>query len=558
MKVIPYLFRTSRRNVLIVAGTALLGGVASAVLVAIVNASLHRHAGIALLVGSFIAVFGVKVCCSVMASRLLVRLSQESVLTLSTRICRQVTATSFRRIEEIGSARIAACLTDDVNVLANAIQGIPMLVVNVAILGGCGAYLAWLSPIAAITLAVLIGIAAGIYSVFMTRAQAAIRKARTTRDTLFRHFATLTWGIKELKLNRSRREAFLREDVGSTVAAMRDQNVTAMNLHATADAWTQVVFYGVLGVLLFVLPTLEGLTLESLTAYVFTALYIGQPLAGLIAGVPAFARGEAAFERLHDLGLALDTPEDLSASTTVDTAPPRIQFTDVFFTYRDQGSDRAFQLGPLNLELAPGEMVFVVGGNGSGKSTFVKLLTGLYTPDAGEVLVDGRPLAPTQGQAYREHFSAVYSDFFLFDRVHCAGAVSLATDAQHYLEVLDLAHKVKIEDGRFSTIELSQGQRRRLALLSAYVEDRPIYVLDEWAADQDPAFRNIFYTELLPELKRRGKTVVVVTHDDRYFRMGDRIIKLEYGKLVDWTPSAETSGQSRWAARVQPIRPARS
>jgi putative pyoverdin transport system ATP-binding/permease protein len=554
MKVIPYLFRTSRREVLVVAGTALLGGAASAALVAIVNASLHQQAGMALLVLAFVAVFAVKLFCGVMATRLLVRLAQESVVRLSTRISRQVTATSFRRIEEIGSARIAASLTDDVNVLANAIQNIPTLVVNVAILIGCGVYLAWLSPIAAVTMAVVIAIAAGLYSIFMTRAQAAIRQARATRDTLFRHFATLTWGIKELKLNRTRREAFLREDVGSTVATMRDQNVTAMNLHATADAYTQVIFYGVLGLLLFVLPTLEGLSVQSVTAYVFTALYIGQPIAGLIAGVPAFARGEAAFERLNDLGLALDSPEDAAASSPLASVPPRIQFTDVSFTYRDHSSDRAFQLGPLNLELAPGEMVFVIGGNGSGKSTFVKLLTGLYSPDAGEVLVDGRPIAADQRQAYRENFSAVYSDFFLFDRLIGAEHGSLAADAQHYLEVLDLAHKVKIEDGRFSTVALSQGQRRRLALLSAYVEDRPVYVLDEWAADQDPAFRNVFYTELLPALKRRGKTVVVVTHDDRYFRMGDRVIKLEYGKLVDWAPAGE---QGRWPARVQSIRPAR-
>ena len=153
-------------------------------------------------------------------------------------------------------------------------------------------------------------------------------------------------------------------------------------------------------------------------------------------------------------------------------------------------------------------------------------------PDSGAISMNGIAIEPGREEWYREHFSTVYSDFFLFDRVHGPGGPELAAVGERYLSSLQLEQKVRLEDGRFSTTSLSQGQRRRLALLSAYLEDRPIYVLDEWAADQDPAFRKVFYTELLPDLKRRGKTVVVVTHDDRYFKHGDRIIKLEYGKIA--------------------------
>jgi putative ATP-binding cassette transporter len=103
--------------------------------------------------------------------------------------------------------------------------------------------------------------------------------------------------------------------------------------------------------------------------------------------------------------------------------------------------------------------------------------------------------------------------------------------AHEYLERLHLNHKVTIKDGVFSTTQLSQGQRKRLALLCAYIEDRPFYLFDEWASDQDPLFKEVFYTQLLPELRSLGKAVLVITHDDRYFGVADRLIKLDYGRI---------------------------
>jgi putative ATP-binding cassette transporter len=81
-----------------------------------------------------------------------------------------------------------------------------------------------------------------------------------------------------------------------------------------------------------------------------------------------------------------------------------------------------------------------------------------------------------------------------------------------------------VKDGRLSTTRLSAGQRRRLALLQVFLDRRPVVALDEWAAEQDPIFRRVFYTELLPELQRRGATVVAITHDDRYFHIADRCV----------------------------------
>jgi putative ATP-binding cassette transporter len=161
---------------------------------------------------------------------------------------------------------------------------------------------------------------------------------------------------------------------------------------------------------------------------------------------------------------------------------------------------------------------------------------GLYEPEAGEIRVDNKPVSMAERDDYRQQFSAVFFDFYLFERLFGIEAKDLDGESQKYLDLLQLSHKLTIKNGQLSTIDLSQGQRKRVALLNAYLEDRPIYIFDEWAADQDPQFKKIFYYELVPELKNRGKTVIVISHDDRYYGLADRLIKLESGKVESDQP----------------------
>jgi putative ATP-binding cassette transporter len=172
-----------------------------------------------------------------------------------------------------------------------------------------------------------------------------------------------------------------------------------------------------------------------------------------------------------------------------------------------------------------------VGGNGSGKTTLAKLLIGLYSPEEGEIRFGGKSITDENRDEYRQSFSVVFTDFFLFDSLLGLDNINIDGDARYYLEKLQLDQTVRVSDGVLSTINVSQGQRKRLALLTAYLEDRAIYLFDEWAADQDPVFKEIFYLQLLPELKARGKTVIVISHDDRYYHVADRIIKLDYGRI---------------------------
>lgn len=191
-----------------------------------------------------------------------------------------------------------------------------------------------------------------------------------------------------------------------------------------------------------------------------------------------------------------------------------------------------FTLGPLDLVFEPGQITFIVGGNGSGKSTLAKLLTGLYVPGTGSVSLNGEKITHDNIEWFRQNSSAVFTDFHLFEDYLGFDRVGIDADVQRYLEELQIAHKVSVQDGKLSTIDLSQGQRKRLALLTALLEDRPIYLFDEWAADQEPRFREVFYSEILVDLKRRGKTVIVITHDDRYFDRADQLVKLDFGSVV--------------------------
>ena len=192
-------------------------------------------------------------------------------------------------------------------------------------------------------------------------------------------------------------------------------------------------------------------------------------------------------------------------------------------------------LGPVDLMLEQGELVFVVGGNGSGKTTLSMLLLGLYAPESGCVVLNGVEVDDDNREQYRQHFAAVFADFHLFEHLlgdDSADAEQRTAEATRYVKALGLGHKVSIVDDRFSTVDLSTGQRKRLALVSAYLDDKPFYLFDEWAADQDPTFKRVFYMELLPELKARGKTVIVITHDDAYFQQADRVLKVENGRLI--------------------------
>ena len=217
------------------------------------------------------------------------------------------------------------------------------------------------------------------------------------------------------------------------------------------------------------------------------------------------------------------------------TSFEKIEMRDIIFSYVDRHSDAAFHIGPIDFTLRSGELVFITGGNGSGKSTFLRVLAGLYHPESGEILLDGMRVNKATRDVYRELFSAIFYDYHLFRRLYGIPEPDPGELAR-LLAKFRLEDKTGITNGEFRTLDLSGGQRRRLALIVSMLEKRPIMLLDEWTAEQDPEYRRKFYDELLPEMMRAGKTVVVITHDDRYLdelHLPARRIHMEEGRIVE-------------------------
>ena len=272
------------------------------------------------------------------------------------------------------------------------------------------------------------------------------------------------------------------------------------------------------------------------------------PFESSLSLIPRSIGAAQALDRMRELGLDLAGPAPLARLQRA--APPalardfrELALDDIAFHYAaPAGEERGFGVGPVSLRLAAGEVVFLVGGNGSGKTTLAKVLCGLYAPAAGRLSVNGRPVTAAERDDYRQLFAAVFSDDALFN--YAIGAPpDCAPRVRELLRLIQLDHKVQIYEGaRFSTIDLSQGQKRRLLLLVALLEDKPVFLFDEWAADQDPFFRKLFYEEFLPQLRARGRAVLVISHDDRFYRCADRILKIEAGQLVAYDPAGAAIG----------------
>ncbi len=294
-----------------------------------------------------------------------------------------------------------------------------------------------------------------------------------------------------------------------------------------------LLFYLGIGTLLFVIPHWIPQHVGIVTTVTLIMLYLIQPVGAIMSLLPSLRQADIALRKIEQLDNAL--VEAKHSQSTVDpffrNGPLLLELQGVRHNYAGSEAD-GFMLGPLDLTVGQGEILFIIGGNGSGKTTLAMLLLGLYAPEGGVIRLNGESVTTENTDSYLRYFSAVFADFHLFEHLHGLDADGLNARALHYVKALDMAHKVNVVDGKFSTINLSTGQRKRLALVYAYLEDRPIYLFDEWAADQDPVFKRIFYAELLPELKLRGKTVIIITHDDAYFHYADRIVKLENGRLT--------------------------
>ena len=456
---------------------------------------------------------------------------------LRVRIMDLIRRSELLEIDKIGRARIVASVTSDTAVLTQASNMLCFTVQGAVLIFFVGLYVAYLSITAFLLTVVIVSGAATIFH-YKNR-QLAEQKAESAawERRLFDRLTDFLDGFKEVRLNAARSDDLFRDAL--------DVSKTAANIKIRTQAETfkmivtsQISMYVLLGAVVFVAPNLSDTLGGSSIAKTTTALlFVVGACFGLVQSIPILLNANASAYRIDRL-------EDALQSTLVDeerraiVAPKhfeRIQMRNIEFRYVDKFSDTVFKIGPIDFTLERGELVFITGGNGSGKSTFLRVFAGLYPPDSGEVFLDGRPVTDANRDEYRGLMSAIFFDYHLFQRLYGISDAEPG-EVDRLLTLFRLADKTSLTAGEFRTLDLSGGQRRRLALIVSLLEKRPIMLLDEWTAEQDPEFRGKFYDELLPELMRAGATIVVITHDDRYLdelHLPARRIKMDYGRIVE-------------------------
>ncbi|MFL6282404.1 MAG: cyclic peptide export ABC transporter [Pyrinomonadaceae bacterium] len=534
--------RLSRGLIALAILASVLAGIGYTMLIALIRDILSQ--GLSSRPGDFWRFFALCVVipvCGFASQALLLHLTSKSTYELRRQLARQILQAPLRQTERLGHHRLLAAVTQDIGSVTELVTLLPQTFTQMAMVAGCMFYFGWLSWKLLLIMIVYMAVGLLSYQLPLLKAFRYFRLAREQVDALYKAFQGLIVGTKELKLNRRRREAFLSGQFEPAAAGLRDYGTKGNAIAMAVSNWGQILFFVYIGLLLFAAPRLVSIDTQILTGYTLGVIFLITPLTMLLNQMPILERAYLAAERIEELGLTLDAaePESLAPSSPA-RAWQRLDLVDATHVYRQDGGGGGpeFKLGPVNLTLRPGELLFLIGGNGSGKTTLVKLLMGLYEPDSGEIRLDGRPVSFEERDEYRQMFSAVFFDFYLFERLLEPEAKDLNAEGRKYLDMLELSHKLEIKDGAFSTIELSQGQRKRLALLHAYLEDRPVYVFDEWAADQDPQYKQVFYHRLLPEFKARGKTVIVISHDDRYYGLADRVVKLDSGQVEYDRPTA--------------------
>ena len=472
-------------------------------------------------------------CARTASQILLIRMTQDTVYNLHVKISRQVAAMEQDSLEQLGSIPVLTVISDDVNIVSALGTQVPALVMNVSIFVGVLSYVLYVSTSAFLMLLIMVIVSTVGYKLLARNTSALMTTYRQKQELVLQSVSSLIAGSKELRLNDIKQEHLL-EEINDRADQARRFGFSAWRRHSIAGAWAYTSYFVTVGVLIICSQLLLfGLNQRSALAAVFGILFLKGAIETIFSVIPTIGLAQVAFRRIEDIGITLQSSETKRSGSQVEVASEssqfqRIRLLDVEYSYSGKRGD--FHLGPLSLDIHQGEILFIAGGNGAGKTSLLKLLCGLYAPTAGFVEIDGVRITPERSHTYRQMFSAVFQDFQVFKRLDNPTQASLE-QAQRYVREFQLEQCAGVDGVGFTAGTVSRGQHKRLALAAALMEDKQVHILDEWAADQDPHFRAYFYDELIPQMRAEGRTVVAVTHDDAWYQVADRVLWLSDGML---------------------------
>ncbi len=516
-----------------------VSGFSNAAILALVNQASEASengAGGRVFLLFLLAIFGY-VYCQKYAFATNVRIFEGAIERFRLRLSNKIRHTELATFEGLGRSELYDAMTREMQLItqtASLLSG----GIQVSTMGlFTAAYVAILSPVALVLIVVLMVIGLSIYRGKQQAASQYIQVATETEIAFVDIVGHSLDGFKEARLN-ARRSLDVHQELASRTEASKTVKIKITDLFAGNYIFFQAMFYLLLAAVAFILPRFISGYGEVVNEVSTAVLFVSGPLFLLSSSLQQIMEANFAAARIKALEEKLDelsqwTEEEAETLPPIPTSFRDIELVNLEYSYRSLDGGKLFTVGPTSLEIRSGELLFLVGGNGSGKSSLLYLLTALFAPDHGFIRLDGRRVGTNQVQEYRELFSTIFSDFHLFDKLYGL----LGVDSERVRELLaqmQLDEKTDFVDDRFTSLDLSTGQRKRLALIVSLLDDRPIFVFDELAADQDPQFREYLYSELFPELKNKGKTIIAVSHDDRYFHLADRVFKMDYGKMVEY------------------------
>jgi putative ATP-binding cassette transporter len=439
--------------------------------------------------------------------------------------------------EDLGSEQVYTTLSENTEIIFEASRRLVGSTASMVMLTFSFAYIIFLSVAAFWISITIISCTVVVYLFNQKTINMELRSAIEKENEFFDFMKHLLQGFKELKMNMARSNDLFQNYLTRISDSARELKIHTEFKFITNYIFAQVFFYILLASIIFLLPQFTVTTPSVMVQIIAVLLFMLGPLGDVVDSLPMLAKGNVAvekIERLEEVLGSFDDTQDTAAENPFDgkSAFSQISMKRIEFSYPERGGQRMFSVGPVNLSIGGGEIIFIVGGNGSGKTTFLKLLTGLYHPKRGAMFLDDIPLDSSNIAYYRNFFSVIFSDYHLFDRMYGLDGVD-EKKVNHLLADMGLDEKTAYRKGRFTNINLSTGQKKRLALITALMDDKPVCIFDEVAADQDPEYRKYFYEVILKDLRDKGKTVIAATHDDRYFHVADRVLKLDYGKFIN-------------------------
>lgn len=535
MKFLTMLRQESTLSIPRLVAVASLAGLCNAAVLAIVNHAAEQASndGAAL---HYLLQFLVVVAIWVVAQRYVMTTSADEVERVLHRVririadkVRQAELTTFERV---GRSEIYSAVNRDTSTISQASLVLIDGAQSAFLVAFTALYILYLSGVAFILTVVFVWLALSIYFKRRLPLRQAIHTANARENQLWDVLTGLLDGFKMVRVHRRRSDDLYQHADRLSHEAMT-LKIGVRHLVAGQFIFAQVAFFLLLATMAFVVPRFGSETYSDIVIKATTAiLFLIGPVGSLVGAIPTLAEANDAAEGIEALETRLEAGSYRGPGDVDPTTFSTLALQSVTFAYAAVPGEAPFTVGPIDVEVRRGELVFISGGNGAGKSTLLRLLTGLYAPTQGRVVFDGQEVSGDAREAYHGLFGVVFSDFHLFRHLYgIRGATpERIADLLHLLEVDD---KVRVVADEFDTLDLSSGQRKRIALLVSLLEDRPVLVFDEWAADQDPQFRRKFYEEILPGLRAQGKTVIAVTHDDRYYGVADRLLVMREGRLME-------------------------